>query len=103
MRDQVSQELGTADIIVNNAVTQYPWKTVIDQPLEDYESQWKTCVMHNVLMSKAFVSCDDWEEVGKSHWHQHRVRHAMLRDPVGLCIGEARDGWRAPGSREGSR
>ena len=55
MRDQVVKELGTPDIIVNNAVIQYPWKPILEQPLEDYESQFRSCVMHNVLMSKAFV------------------------------------------------
>ena len=55
MRDQVTKELGQADIIVNNAVIQYPWKPIMEQSLEDYESQFRSCVMHNVLMAKAFV------------------------------------------------
>jgi 3-oxoacyl-[acyl-carrier protein] reductase len=56
MREQVTAQLGEADIIVNNAVIQCtPWKTVLEQPLEDYESQFRSCVMHNVLMSRAFV------------------------------------------------
>lgn len=56
MRDRVVAELGVADIIVNNAVIQYgPWKPVLEQPLADYESQFRSCVMHNVLMARAFV------------------------------------------------
>jgi 3-oxoacyl-[acyl-carrier protein] reductase len=56
MRDQVQRELGDADIIVNNAVIQcMPWKTVLEQPLHDYETQFQSCVMHNVLMARAFV------------------------------------------------
>jgi 3-oxoacyl-[acyl-carrier protein] reductase len=55
MRDEVVETLGAPDIIVNNAVIQYDWKSVLDQDLEDYESQWRSCVMHNVLMAKAFV------------------------------------------------
>ncbi len=56
MRDRVIAELGDAQIIVNNAVIQvHPWKSVMEQPLADYESQFRSCVMHNVLMARAFV------------------------------------------------
>lgn len=55
MRDAVTGALGAADIIVNNAVQQYPWATVMDQDPADYESQFRTCTLHNVLMAKAFV------------------------------------------------
>ncbi|MDD5261887.1 MAG: SDR family oxidoreductase [Methylacidiphilales bacterium] len=43
------------DILVNNAVSQYPWKPVLKQSPEDYESQFRTCVMQNVLMAQAFA------------------------------------------------
>jgi 3-oxoacyl-[acyl-carrier protein] reductase len=55
MRKAVEQQLGPADIIVNNAVTQYEWKSVLKQDLADYESQFRSCVLQNVLMAKAFV------------------------------------------------
>lgn len=55
MRDEVFAKLGSPDIIVNNAVIQYHWQELLEQPLEDYESQWRSCVLHNVLMAKAFV------------------------------------------------
>lgn len=55
MRDAVAAQLGAPDIIVNNAVIQYPWTTVLEQSLEDYESQFRSCVMHNLLMARAFV------------------------------------------------
>ncbi|MDD5198547.1 MAG: SDR family oxidoreductase [Terrimicrobiaceae bacterium] len=55
MRDAVSDQLGAADIIVTNAVAQYSWVSVLDQGIEDYESQFRTCVLQNVLMAKAFV------------------------------------------------
>lgn len=55
MRDKVAQNLGKPDIIVNNAVVQYKWKTVLEQSLNDYESQYQSCVVQNVLMAKAFV------------------------------------------------
>ncbi len=55
MRDIVSAELGAADIIVNNAVIQYTWTSVLEQSAEDYESQFESCVLHNVYMAQAFV------------------------------------------------
>ena len=55
MRDVISDELGPADIIVNNAVIQYSWTSVLEQAPEDYESQFQSCVLHNVYMAQAFV------------------------------------------------
>ncbi len=55
MREAVARGLGEADIIVNNAVHQYRWTPVLQQDPSDYESQFRTCVLHNVLMVQAFV------------------------------------------------
>jgi 3-oxoacyl-[acyl-carrier protein] reductase len=55
MRNVVEGKLGPADIIVDNAVIQYDWKPLLEQPLEDFESQFRSCVMHNVHMVKAFA------------------------------------------------
>lgn len=55
MKKQVAARLGAPDIIVNNAVIQYPWHSVLDQDLADYESQFRSCVLHNVLMAKVFL------------------------------------------------
>jgi len=56
MKKVVAESLGIVDIIVNNAVIQVPeWRTIIDQSPEDYESQFKSCVMQNVYMAKAFI------------------------------------------------
>lgn len=55
MRDEVASTLGAPDIIVNNAVIQYGWTRVLEQAPEDYESQFRSCVLHNVLMAQAFV------------------------------------------------
>jgi 3-oxoacyl-[acyl-carrier protein] reductase len=56
MRDTVVRALGAPQILVNNAVIQYqPWTGVLDQAPEDYESQFRSCVLHNVFMAKAFV------------------------------------------------
>jgi len=55
MRDAIVAELGDPGIIVNNAVAQYRWTTVLEQAPEDYESQFRSCVLQNVCMAKAFV------------------------------------------------
>jgi len=55
LRDTVMAEMGTASIIVNNAVIQYDWTSVLQQSPADYESQFRSCVLHNVLMAQAFV------------------------------------------------
>lgn len=55
MRDAIAAGLGAPHIVVNNAVIQYQWTTVLDQAVADYEGQFRSCVLHNVLMAKAFV------------------------------------------------
>ncbi len=56
MRDAIAAKLGRPDIIVNNAVIQcHPWHRVLDEDLASYDSQYRSCVLHNVLMAKAFV------------------------------------------------
>ena len=55
MRDQITNTLGAPDIIVNNAVIQYGWTSVLEQAPEDYTGQFESCVLHNVFMAKAFV------------------------------------------------
>ena len=55
MHKAVKAEFGPADVIVDNAVIQYTWVSVLEQSLEDFESQFRSCVMHNVHMVKAFA------------------------------------------------
>ncbi len=55
MQAQVEAELGSPDILVNNAVIQYQWVRVLEQSPADYESQFRSSVLHNVLMAQAFV------------------------------------------------
>jgi 3-oxoacyl-[acyl-carrier protein] reductase len=48
--------LGSPDIVVINAVAQiHPWSTVLEESIEDYESQFRTCVLQSVFLTKAFV------------------------------------------------
>ena len=55
MRDLVNAELGAPSIIVSKAVIQYSWRPVLEQAQEDYESQFRSCVLQNVLMTQEFV------------------------------------------------
>jgi 3-oxoacyl-[acyl-carrier protein] reductase len=55
LRNTVFGALGPVDVIVNNAVIQYAWTNVLEQSIADYESQFRSCVLHNVLMAQAFV------------------------------------------------
>ena len=56
MRDKIKAEFAMPDIVVTNAVIQiHPWSAVLEEDDADYESQFRSCVMQNVLMAKAFV------------------------------------------------
>jgi 3-oxoacyl-[acyl-carrier protein] reductase len=55
MRDAVENQLSAPGVVVNNAVAQYQWTTVLEQAEADYESQFRSCVVQNVLMAQAFV------------------------------------------------
>lgn len=55
MRDKLEKEFALPDIIVNCAVSQYQWVSILEQPIEDYQDQFETTVLHNVAMIKAFV------------------------------------------------
>ena len=55
MCGQVNSVLGAPDILVTNAVIQYDWKPVLEQSAHDYESQFRSCVLQNVLMAQAFL------------------------------------------------
>jgi len=50
------QTVGEPDIVVLNAVQQiHPWSPVLEESVEDYESQFRTCVLQAVHLAKAFV------------------------------------------------
>ncbi|MCL4505938.1 MAG: SDR family oxidoreductase [Chloroflexi bacterium] len=55
MQQAIAGTLGDPVIVVNNAVIQYQWTTVLEQSVEDYEGQFRSCVLQNVLMAKAFA------------------------------------------------
>jgi 3-oxoacyl-[acyl-carrier protein] reductase len=55
MRAAIEETLGSPHIVVLNAVSQYSWTTILEQPLEDYEDQFRTCVAQTVLITQAFA------------------------------------------------
>jgi 3-oxoacyl-[acyl-carrier protein] reductase len=55
MKEKIIRELGDPDIVVNNAVSQYRWTSILDQDLRDFQDQFETCVKQSVLMAKAFL------------------------------------------------
>lgn len=55
MKENIAQQLGSVDIVVANAVVQYKWTSIIEQSVEDYESQFDSCVMQSVYLAKAFA------------------------------------------------
>ncbi|MEI9999527.1 MAG: SDR family NAD(P)-dependent oxidoreductase [Verrucomicrobiota bacterium] len=55
MQRDVARELGAPDVVVTNAVSQYAWKTVLEQPIDDYDAQYRACVRQNVLLAQAFA------------------------------------------------
>ena len=56
MQQTIESGLGSPpDILVTNAVSQYQWVNVLEQSPADYESQFRSCVLHNVLMAQAFA------------------------------------------------
>ena len=48
-------EFAKPSIVVANAVTQYEWKPLIDQPLEDFDSQYASCTRQLVILAKLFA------------------------------------------------
>ena len=56
MRSKIEgSAVGMPDLLIHNAVIQYEWKSILDQPLTDFASQYDSCVMQTVHMTKAFV------------------------------------------------
>jgi 3-oxoacyl-[acyl-carrier protein] reductase len=55
MHDAVVAGLGDVDILVPNAVSQVTWKTPLEQTVEMFEDQFRSCVLQTVLLAKAFA------------------------------------------------
>jgi 3-oxoacyl-[acyl-carrier protein] reductase len=55
MKGAIDGVFGPVDVLVLNAVAQYRWQRVLEQPIEDFEGQYRSSVAHSVLLAQAFV------------------------------------------------
>ena len=55
MRDEIAASFGMPDILIANAVIQYDRKPLLEQDIKAYYSQFESCVMQMVYLSKAFI------------------------------------------------
>ena len=55
MKKALEANFGMPDILIVNAVISYPFMSLLEQPPEDYYSQFESCVMQMVYLAKAFV------------------------------------------------
>ena len=55
MRDDMAEDFGMPDIVVANAVIQYERTSLIEQDINAFYSQYESCVMQMVYLSKAFI------------------------------------------------
>lgn len=55
MRDEIAESFGMPDIIVANAVIQYERRSLLEQDIAAYYSQYESCVMQMVYLAKAFI------------------------------------------------
>ena len=66
MRDTIERELGSPHIVVACAVENiWPWSSVLEEDTADYESQFRSCVLHNVNLAKAFIPAMQQRRAGR--------------------------------------
>ena len=66
LKEAAVTAFGHIDIVINNAVAQYTWKHILDQPLADFKGQFDSCTMQGVLMAQAFIPA--MEEKGQGRF-----------------------------------
>lgn len=55
LKSLIEKEFTLPTIVVANAVIQYEWKSVLEQSVEDFKSQFESCVLQNLFLAKTFV------------------------------------------------
>ena len=55
IKSELEASFGLPDLLVPNAVIQYKFKELLDQDIKDFYSQFESCVMQTVYLSKAFI------------------------------------------------
>lgn len=90
LRDAAVAALGWPDIVVDNAVSQYKWTTVLQQPGADFEDQFRSCVMQNVWMAKAFIP--HMQEMGWGRFVGINTECSLLHLPGQAAYASAKSG-----------
>lgn len=55
IRDQIAEGLGMPSITVACAWSNFEWMTILEQKAEDYEKEFRCCVLQSVFLAKAFI------------------------------------------------
>jgi 3-oxoacyl-[acyl-carrier protein] reductase len=56
MRDLIHRKLAPPDIVVACAVSRIdPWSMILDESAADFEDQFRSCVLQNLFLAKAFI------------------------------------------------
>lgn len=65
LKQEMETSFGMPDLLVPNAVIQYPFKHLLEQEIKDFYSQFESCVMQMVYLSKAFVPYMQAQKYGR--------------------------------------
>ena len=90
LREEMEQTLGMPELLVVNAVIQYPYKFLLEQPIGDFYSQFESTVMHNVYMFKAFAPA--MLEKGAGKFVVINTECSMRCDPGAAAYSSAKRG-----------
>lgn len=90
MRNLLIQEKMMPDIVVANAVSSYNWSTILEQPAEDFQSQFNSCVLQSVFLSKAFIPSMIEKKSGR--YIAINTECAILADPATAAYVAAKKG-----------
>jgi len=56
LAQNVFKKMGIPRIIIANAVSQiFPWKPLLEEDIEKYENQFRSCLMQSVFLAKTFL------------------------------------------------
>lgn len=93
MKKEIRENLGDPDIVAANAVVQYDWMSVLEQPASDYVSQFESCVLQSVFLAKAFIPAmmEKNTDVLSGSTPNARCRISRINRPT----RPAKEGWTA--------
>lgn len=65
IKKEMEESFGMPELLVVNAVIQYPFKPLLDQEISDFYSQFESCVMQMVYLCKAFIPYMQKQKYGR--------------------------------------